>query len=65
MSVLGKEARCGDYKNMKYLRSCERSMTLEDVYQIYLETWPDATGDDYDTVSKNCQHFARAMWAKI
>ncbi|CAF0882950.1 unnamed protein product [Adineta ricciae] len=61
----GKEARCGEYKNGKCLRSCDRGMTLEELYQIYLSTWPNAKGSDYDTVNHNCQHFAREMWAEI
>ncbi|CAF0882960.1 unnamed protein product [Adineta ricciae] len=64
-SGAGKESRCGRYENISRLKSSSREMTLEDLYNIFLRTWPHATASDYNSLTKNCQHFATDMWAKI
>ena len=63
--TLGKEARCGAYDRAYTVESCKHEMSLKKLKQIWSDTWPNTTADDYDALERNCKHFAKDMWKKV
>ncbi|CAF0980764.1 unnamed protein product [Adineta ricciae] len=53
-SKVGKEARCGAYDRAYTVESCKHEMSLKKLKQIWSDTWPNTTADDYDTLERNC-----------